>query len=587
MNSQFNHVPVTLCKCLRVIRMPMANSPAWPDPTPFILNREKLLESTPEESTWCLLGTFMLVRGVGPDLQDLKKKLHVCVGSRKLQSMAIDNNWGNTVQLYFELGPDLPLHANFSKEKLQLSRLVVESKSARQADQIHLHLHWAVKSIVKVLLTRTTLYRETFTGFPSTQETIWIEKYQGKHTTVYLTSIVRTGEMSLAAVLINKMEETSKKVYSQGFAINQTPFKNEQTLHCSGFIPEACRVLHMAKYIRYERGKMVAESHQGWGPFCGGWSSQHSTAQVLGTQQKDNTTPQGTMEIGYIRQWSRRGCDFNRSEVDLLLYATDSDKHPVEAQPNPTSTSHEFIIELSPVPYLLHSKQLMCLTGMLRAGTTQHRMIQHKSEETFSSWWVTFQLAQWTAILAPNRMRYNNLTTHTQSTLTQGMPFDYTCTALNTQGYNLKVLSGSSFAINHRKRLSRRIAATLDDELCALRGAGGMTGINERIFPVECLSGLGVVLRGGGQSAGSDTGYHHVRLLNSVDQRLDQKVQNLAKFSQFGQNKNKIDYKHVDDFCQACLPGYLMLLGIFGASGAGTGALLSTIDPDDSILLYT
>lgn len=38
------------------------------------------------------------------------------------------------------------------------------------------------------------------------------------------------------------------------------------------------------------------------------------------------------------------------------------------------------------------------------------------------------------------------------STLTQGMPFDYTCTALNTQGYNLKVLSGSSFAINHRKR---------------------------------------------------------------------------------------------------------------------------------------
>lgn len=42
-----------------------------------------------------------------------------------------------------ELGPDLPLHANFSKEKLQLSRLVVESKSARQADQIHFHLHWA------------------------------------------------------------------------------------------------------------------------------------------------------------------------------------------------------------------------------------------------------------------------------------------------------------------------------------------------------------------------------------------------------------------------------------------------------------
>lgn len=61
MNSQLNHVPVILCKCLRVIRMHMANSPAWPDPAPFILNREKLLESTPEESTWCLFGTFMVI----------------------------------------------------------------------------------------------------------------------------------------------------------------------------------------------------------------------------------------------------------------------------------------------------------------------------------------------------------------------------------------------------------------------------------------------------------------------------------------------------------------------------------------------
>lgn len=49
------------------------------------------------------------------------------------------------------------------------------------------------------------------------------------------------------------------------------------------------------------------------------------------------------------------------------------------------------------------------------------------------------------------------------------------------------------------------------------------TAIHEGIFPMECLPGLGVVLRGGGQSAGSDTGYHHVGLLNSVDQWLDQR----------------------------------------------------------------
>lgn len=55
----------------------------------------------------------------------------------------------------------------------------------------------------------------------------------------------------------------------------------------------------------------------------------------------------------------------------LLSCATDSDKHPVEAQPDPTSPPHGLISELSPVPYLFHSKQLMWLTGMLRAGTPQ------------------------------------------------------------------------------------------------------------------------------------------------------------------------------------------------------------------------
>lgn len=61
MNSQLNHVPVVSWKCLRVIRMHMASSPAQPDPAPFILSREKLLESTPEESTCCVLGTFIVI----------------------------------------------------------------------------------------------------------------------------------------------------------------------------------------------------------------------------------------------------------------------------------------------------------------------------------------------------------------------------------------------------------------------------------------------------------------------------------------------------------------------------------------------
>lgn len=64
------------------------------------------------------------------------------------------------------------------------------------------------------------------------------------------------------------------------------------------------------------------------------------------------------------------------------------------------------------------------------------------------------------------------------------------------------------------------------------------TGIHEGIFSTERLLGLGAVLRGGGQSAGSNTGYHHVRLLNSVDQWFDQRGQNLAEFSQFGQSKS-------------------------------------------------
>lgn len=55
---------------------------------------------------------------------------------------------------------------------------------------------------------------------------------------------------------------------------------------------------------------------------------------------------------------------------------------------------------------------------------------------------------------------------------------------------------------------------------------------------MECFPGLGVVLRGGGQSAGSDTGYHHVRLLNSVDQWLDQRGQNLAEFSVWSELKH-------------------------------------------------
>lgn len=61
MNSQLNHVPVTSCKCLRVIRMHMASSPAWPEPLPFVLSREKLLESMPEESMCYVLGTLMVI----------------------------------------------------------------------------------------------------------------------------------------------------------------------------------------------------------------------------------------------------------------------------------------------------------------------------------------------------------------------------------------------------------------------------------------------------------------------------------------------------------------------------------------------
>lgn len=49
-----SHVPVTSSK---MIRMHMASSPAWPDPPPFIFIGEKLLETMPEESVCCLLGT--------------------------------------------------------------------------------------------------------------------------------------------------------------------------------------------------------------------------------------------------------------------------------------------------------------------------------------------------------------------------------------------------------------------------------------------------------------------------------------------------------------------------------------------------
>jgi len=61
MNAQLSHVPVISCKCLREVRMHVASSPAWPDPVPFTLSGEKLMESTPEESTCCVCGTFVVI----------------------------------------------------------------------------------------------------------------------------------------------------------------------------------------------------------------------------------------------------------------------------------------------------------------------------------------------------------------------------------------------------------------------------------------------------------------------------------------------------------------------------------------------
>lgn len=61
MNSQLSHVPVTSSKCLGVIKMHVASPPAWSDPALFIFIREKLLESMPEESMCCVLGTFMVI----------------------------------------------------------------------------------------------------------------------------------------------------------------------------------------------------------------------------------------------------------------------------------------------------------------------------------------------------------------------------------------------------------------------------------------------------------------------------------------------------------------------------------------------
>lgn len=57
----------------------------------------------------------------------------------------------------------------------------------------------------------------------------------------------------------------------------------------------------------------------------------------------------------------------------LVLCATDSDKHPAEAQPDPPSPPYGFISEISPVLYLFHSKQLTHLPGMLRARTPSVR----------------------------------------------------------------------------------------------------------------------------------------------------------------------------------------------------------------------
>ena len=54
-------------------------------------------------------------------------------------------------------------------------------------------------------------------------------------------------------------------------------------------------------YHLFIEDKVVAGSHQAWGPSHGGWGSQHSIARVPSTRQRDSTTPQGMMEIGYIR----------------------------------------------------------------------------------------------------------------------------------------------------------------------------------------------------------------------------------------------------------------------------------------------
>lgn len=152
---------------------------------------------------------------------------------------------------------------------------------------------------------------------------------------------------------------------------------------------------------------------------------------------------------------------FSISGLDLeaicpLLYATDSDKHPAEAQPNPASTSHELITELSPVPYLFHSKQLMCLTGMLRAGTTQNRTIQHRVGISMWSIWVTpgTQDCPWWWPLTAHGVGHNHIATPHSSS----QAGDACCGAVPAVPHLGWLLGKHSSVSTHTHRLDLRIS---------------------------------------------------------------------------------------------------------------------------------
>lgn len=89
----------------------------------------------------------------------------------------------------------------------------------------------------------------------------------------------------------------------------QSPHKQTKSREVSDSASSGCWMWTVLSFVYhlFLGEKTVAESHQDWGSSHGGQGSQ------LGTQQKDSTTPQGTVEIGYIRLWSGTGCDFNRS----------------------------------------------------------------------------------------------------------------------------------------------------------------------------------------------------------------------------------------------------------------------------------